>query len=97
MGKIKWTDAQKSIIEKRNCNLLVSAGAGSGKTTVMIERIANLILDKEKPTPISRFLIISFTKASAADMKNKLVKKLSEMEPTPYILEQLDDVLTSDV
>ena len=62
MGKIKWTDAQKSIIEKRNCNLLVSAGAGSGKTTVMIERIANLILDKEKPTPISRFLIISFTK-----------------------------------
>lgn len=97
MGKIKWTEAQKSIIEKRNCNLLVSAGAGSGKTTVMIERIANLILDKENPTPISKFLIISFTKASATDMKNKLVKKLSEMEPTPYILEQLDDVLTSDV
>lgn len=97
MGKINWTDAQKSIIEKRNCNLLVSAGAGSGKTTVMIERIANLILDKEHPTPISKFLIISFTKASAADMKNKLIKKLSEMEPTPYILEQLDDVLTSDV
>lgn len=97
MGKLKWTDAQKSIIEKRNCNLLVSAGAGSGKTTVMIERIVSLILDKENPTPISKFLIISFTKASASDMKNKLIKKLSEIEPTPYILQQLDDVLTSDV
>lgn len=97
MGKIKWTDAQKKIIESREQNLLVSAGAGSGKTTVMIERIISLILDKEKPTPVSKFLIISFTKASAMDMKNKLIKKLSELEPTPYVLEQLDDVLTSDV
>lgn len=97
MGKIKWTDSQKEIIESRGCNLLVSAGAGSGKTTVMIERIISLILDKEKPTPVSKFLIISFTKASAMDMKNKLIKKLSELEPTPYVLEQLDDVLTSDV
>lgn len=94
---IKWTDAQQKIISERNKNLLVSAGAGSGKTTVMIERIINLVLDKENPTPISRFLIISFTKASASDMKNKLIKKLSEIEPTPYVLEQLDDVLTSDV
>ncbi len=97
MGKIKWTDSQKKIIESRGRNLLVSAGAGSGKTTVMIERIISLILDKEKPTPVSKFLIISFTKASAMDMKNKLIKKLSELEPTPYVLEQLDDVLTSDV
>lgn len=97
MGKVSWTPSQQSIISKRGSNLLVSAGAGSGKTTVMIERIINLILDKEKPTPISKFLIISFTKASASDMKNKLIKKLSEIEPTPYVLEQLDDVLTSDV
>lgn len=97
MAGIKWTEAQLKIINERNKNLLVSAGAGSGKTTVMIERIINLVLDKEKPTPISKFLIISFTKASATDMKNKLIKKLSEIEPTPYVLEQLDDVLTSDV
>lgn len=97
MGQVNWTPSQRDIINARGQNLLVSAGAGSGKTTVMIERIANLILDKDKPTPISKFLIISFTKASASDMKNKLIKKLSEIPTTPYVLEQLDDVLTSDV
>jgi len=97
MAKIKYTPSQQEVIDFRGNNLLVSAGAGSGKTTIMIERIAALMTDKEHPTPISRFLIISFTKASAADMKNKLIEKLMKLEPTPYILEQLDDILTSDV
>lgn len=97
MGELKFTAPQQEVINFRNNNLLVSAGAGSGKTTVMIERIATLLTDKDHPVPISKFLIISFTKASAADMKNKLINKLSNMEPTAYILEQLDDILTSDV
>lgn len=97
MGKINFTASQQKVIDFRGNNLLVSAGAGSGKTTVMIERIKELMLDKKEPAKISNFLIISFTKASASDMKNKLIAKLSSLEPTPYILEQLDDILTSDV
>lgn len=95
MGRVRFTDEQQQVIDFEGNNLLVSAGAGSGKTTVMIERVAKLI--QEKQIPISRFLIISFTKASAGDMKAKLIKKLSAIEPTPFILEQLDDILTSDV
>ena len=95
MGRVRFTDEQQQVIDFEGNNLLVSAGAGSGKTTVMIERVAKLI--QEKQIPISRFLIISFTKASAGDMKAKLIKKLSALEPTPFILEQLDDILTSDV
>ena len=79
----------------RNKNLLVSAAAGSGKTTVMIQRVCDLIVKDQ--VPINKFLIISFTKASASDMKNKLIKKLSSLEPTPFILEQIDDIMTSDV
>ena len=74
---IKYTDEQKEVINFTKNNLLVSAGAGRGKTTVMIQRVCELITRKKNPVPISRFLIISFTKASASDMKNKLIKKLS--------------------
>jgi len=93
--EVKFTPEQSKVIEFRGNNLLVSAAAGSGKTTVMIQRVCDLILKDH--VPINKFLIISFTKASASDMKNKLVKKLSSLEPTPFILEQLDDILTSDV
>ncbi len=95
MAKVTYTKEQKQAINLRGTSLLVSAAAGSGKTTVMIERVVNLI--SKKQVPIKNFLIISFTKASASDMKNKLISKLSEVEPTPFILEQLDDILTSDV
>ena len=90
-----FTTEQQKVIESRNKNLIVSAAAGSGKTTVMIERIKNLIVNDR--VPISKFLIVTFTKASAADMKSKLVKKLSSQEPDPFILEQIDNVSTADV
>ena len=92
---VDFTPEQDKVITFNGNNILVSASAGSGKTTVMIERVARLI--SKENVPISKFLIISFTKASASDMKNKLIKKLSKLEPTPFILEQLDDILTSDV
>jgi len=93
--EVKYTPKQEKVINFRGNNLLVSAAAGSGKTTVMIQRVCDLII--KDSVPINKFLIISFTKASASDMKNKLIKKLSSLEPTPFILEQLDDILTSDV
>ena len=95
MAEIGFTKEQLAVIESRDNNLLVSAAAGSGKTTVMIQRVCDLIIKNN--VPINKFLIISFTKASASDMKNKLIKKLSSLEPTPFILEQLDDIMTSDV
>ena len=72
----KWTNAQQSAIEQRGTSLLVSAGAGSGKTAVMIERIAQLIL---KGQDVSRLLVITFTNAAAAQMRERLQARLSEL------------------
>ena len=58
---MEWNKAQKQAIENRGNNLLVAAAAGSGKTTVLIERIKRLIL--EDRIPVDRFLIVTFTKA----------------------------------
>ena len=90
-----YTKDQLRIIDEKDKNMIVSASAGSGKTTVMIERIVKLMVDGE--VPISKFLIVTFTKASSSDMKNKLIKKLGEKEPTPFILQQIDDIPISDI
>ncbi len=95
MAKVQFTKEQQEVIDFTGNNLLVSAAAGSGKTTVMIERVAKLIATSN--VSIKDFLIISFTKASASDMKNKLISKLMNDEPTPFILEQIEDIATSDV
>ena len=68
---MEWNKAQKQAIENRGNNLLVAAAAGSGKTTVLIERIKRLIL--EDRIPVDRFLIVTFTKAAASEMKEKIV------------------------
>ena len=76
---MRWTEAQAKTIETRDKNILVSAAAGSGKTTVLIERIKRLVL--EDRVDIDRFLITTFTNAAAAEMKEKMEKAIhSEME-----------------
>ena len=92
---VNFTKSQQAIIDSRNKNMIVSAAAGSGKTTVMIERIKDLILKDH--IDISNFLIVTFTKASSEDMREKLVSKLTSEEPTPFLLEQLDKIGTADV
>lgn len=94
---ISWTDEQRKIIDSRGKNILVSASAGSGKTTVMIQRIIDLVLDKNDRTPISKFLIVTFTKASAVDMKKKLVEAFLEHQDDEFCLQQIDEVDTSDI
>lgn len=69
---IKWTTEQKRIFDTKG-NVLVSASAGSGKTTVMVKRIIDLLLDD---TPVENVLVLSYTIASAADMRAKIVAKL---------------------
>lgn len=75
---MNWTKEQKQVIELRNCNILVSAAAGSGKTAVLIERILSRIMDKKDPVNVDEFLIVTFTKAAAAQMKERLQKALEK-------------------
>lgn len=70
---MNWTKEQQRIIDLKNSNILVSAAAGSGKTAVMVERIINLIKNGED---IDKFLVVTFTKAAAAGMKQKIQKSL---------------------
>lgn len=65
----EWTKAQRQAIETRGCDVLVSAAAGSGKTTALTERIIERI---REGGDITRLLVVTFTKASAADMKKKI-------------------------
>jgi ATP-dependent helicase/nuclease subunit A len=75
----KWTPAQKSAIDTRDCNVLVSAAAGSGKTAVLVERIISMITDPDKNIDIDRLVVVTFTKAAAAQMKDKIRKSLDSM------------------
>lgn len=78
MAEIKWTQEQKRIIDARNANILVSAAAGSGKTAVLVERILERVLDRERPADVDRFVVVTFTRAAAAQMKLRLQKRLME-------------------
>ena len=71
MGVI-WTEEQQKVISLRNRNILVSAAAGSGKTAVLAERILSKICDPKKPVDIDRLLIMTFTRAAAGEMKERI-------------------------
>lgn len=73
-----WTSEQQKAIETRGKTLLVSAAAGSGKTSTLTERIIRSITDKNIRADLSRMLIVTFTRASAADMKKKISEALAE-------------------
>ena len=73
---MKWTNEQQQAIDIRNKNILVAAAAGSGKTAVLVERIKKLIL--EEKCPVDRMLIVTFTNAAAAEMKEKIQKSINE-------------------
>ncbi len=73
---MNWTPEQAQAIELRDKNILVAAAAGSGKTAVLVERIKRLIL--EDKCPIDRMLIVTFTNAAAAEMKEKIRKSISQ-------------------
>ncbi len=73
-----FTQAQLNAIETENKTLLVSAAAGSGKTTVLIERIIRSITRTDDPVDISRLLIVTFTRAAALELKQRLSSALSK-------------------
>lgn len=95
---MKWTaDQQQAIDAPRpgslpSQTLLVAAAAGSGKTAVLVERIIQRLQDKERPLSIRELLVVTFTKAAAAEMSARIGAKLAEtFDETgdPYLEEQL--------
>ena len=79
-----WTTEQEQVIAARNCNLLVSAAAGSGKTAVLVERIITRLIEGEDPLNVDQLLVVTFTEAAAAEMKERIrgaIEKKLEEEP----------------
>lgn len=76
MSAIAWTPSQKRAIQTTGCSVLVSAGAGSGKTAVLAERCAYLVSDAHPPCGVDRLLVVTFTEAAAAEMKERIGEAL---------------------
>lgn len=90
---VSWTTEQQQVIDLRNRNILVSAAAGSGKTAVLVERIVKIITDKNHPVDIDHLLIVTFTNAAVAEMRerigNAIEKALDEQPGNEHLLRQL--------
>ena len=74
---LTFTPEQQKVIDLRNRNILVCAAAGSGKTAVLVERIIEIVTDEEHPVDIDRLLVVTFTNAAAAEMRERIGKALS--------------------
>ncbi len=86
---VNWTREQMQVIESRGMNLLVSAAAGSGKTAVLVERIIRMVTEGDHPLDIDRLLVMTFTNAAAAEMRERIGaaidKKLEEMPENEHL------------
>ncbi len=78
LSEVKWNKGQLEAIESDGATTLVSAAAGSGKTAVLVERIIRKITRETDPCNIEDFLIVTFTRAAASQMKDKIYTALSE-------------------
>ena len=98
---VTWTEEQQKVISLRNRNILVSAAAGSGKTAVLVERILSKILDKEHPVDVDRLLIMTFTRAAAGEMKERLSaaleKALYEDPDNAHLQKQMTLIHTAQI
>jgi len=84
VSEIIYTTEQKRAMELRDRNLLISAAAGAGKTSVMVERIVRMATAKEKQVGLDRMLVVTFTNAAAAEMKERIRKALyNEIKKSP--------------
>ena len=81
---VTWTDEQWEAIYEDNKNIIVSAGAGSGKTAVLTERVIRKLKDG---VDVNRLLILTFTKAAAGEMADRVRKKIKKI---PELKEQLN-------
>ena len=85
---MKWTTEQEQAIYTKDCNLLVAAGAGSGKTAVLVERIINKIINDG--VDIDRLLVVTFTNAAASEMRERIADRIyKEIENKPELQKQI--------
>lgn len=98
---MNYTKEQEQAIFLRGKNIIVSAGAGAGKTRVLVSRMAELIMDKEHPIEADRFLVMTFTNAAAAEMKERIGTELEErLEKDPdnlYLRKQIRKIRQADI
>ncbi len=74
-----WTEEQKQVIRHSEGDLLVAAAAGSGKTAVLVERIVTMLQDREHPVDIDRMLVVTFTRAAAAEMRERIGNRIAAL------------------
>lgn len=90
--KVEWTTEQQKVIDLRDRNILVSAAAGSGKTAVLVERILAMLTGDADPVDVDRLLIVTFTEAAAAQMKERIrlaiEKRLEEYPDDEHLKQQ---------
>ncbi len=91
----EWTPAQRQAIDARNHSILVSAAAGSGKTSVLVERLMELLRGGAR---IERVLVVTFTNAAAADMRSRLMDRLGEeARDNAHLRRQLQAINRADI
>ncbi len=78
MAEMNLTEAQKAAVESRGGAILVSAAAGSGKTRVLVKRLMHWICDPVHPHDVDEFLVITFTKKAAAELRARIAQELTE-------------------
>lgn len=78
MSETKWTPPQQAAITLKDCNLLVAAAAGAGKTAVLVERIIQKIIDENNPADIDSLLVVTFTNAAATEMRERIGAAISK-------------------
>ena len=75
---MKWTKEQSQAIRQHGKDVLVSAAAGSGKTAVLVERIVEMVTDSRHPVDIDHLLVVTFTRAAAGEMRDRIMAALEE-------------------
>ena len=97
----KLTPEQKEAVQNRGGKLLVSAAAGSGKTKVLVDRLMSYLMDPVDPANIDDFLMITYTKAAAAELRGKIAqelsKRLAENPSNSHLKRQLMRVYQADI
>lgn len=79
MEKKSWTEQQSAAFGARDGSVLVSAAAGSGKTAVLVERVIARLSDPDHPCPVDELLVVTFTQAAAAEMKERIAARFDEL------------------
>lgn len=95
---VQWTEEQQKVISLRGRNILVSAAAGSGKTAVLVERIIRMLTDADHPADVDRLLIVTFTEAAAAEMKERIrgaIEQRLEQRPEDAHLQRQSTLIHS--